>query len=80
MKIFQLKVPVIIFNKIIEENLSNIMKEMPMNIEEAHGTQNRLQTHQKRNFSQHIILRTNALDKDRILKAVREGTQQNLGN
>jgi hypothetical protein len=31
---------------------------------------------QKRNFSQHIIIRkTNALNKDRILKAVREKCQ-----
>jgi hypothetical protein len=29
---FQLKGPVNIFNKIIEENFSNVKKEMPMNI------------------------------------------------
>jgi hypothetical protein len=29
---FQLKVPVNIFNKIIEENFPNLKKEMPMNI------------------------------------------------
>ena len=44
---------------------------MPMNIQEAYRTPNRLD--QKRNSSQHIIIRTkNALNKDRILKAVRE--------
>jgi hypothetical protein len=32
---FQIKRPVNIFNKIIEENFSNIKKEMPMNIQEA---------------------------------------------
>jgi hypothetical protein len=44
---------------------------MPMNIQEAYRTPNRLD--QKRNSSGHIIIRTtNALNKDRILKAVRE--------
>jgi len=32
---FQLKSPVNIFNKIIEENFSNLKKEMPINIQEA---------------------------------------------
>jgi hypothetical protein len=42
---------------------------MPMNIQEAYRTPNRLD--QKRNSSRHIIIRTtNALNKDRILKAV----------
>jgi hypothetical protein len=67
---FQLKGPANIFNKIIEENFTNLKKEMPMNILEAYRTPNRLD--QKRNSSQHIIIRTtNALNKDRILKAVR---------
>jgi hypothetical protein len=47
---------------------------MPMNIQEAYRTPNRLD--QKRNSSWHIIIRTtNALNKDRILKAVREKGQ-----
>ena len=42
-----------------------------MNIQEAYRTPNRLD--QKRNSSQHIIIiTTNALNKDIILKAVRE--------
>ena len=61
---FQLKGPAIIINKIIEENFPNLKKEMP------YRTPNRLD--QKRNFSRHIIMRTNALNKDRILKALRE--------
>ena len=74
MKIFQRKGPVNIFNKIIEENFPNLKKEMPMNIQEAYRTPNRLD--QKRNSSRHIIIRTtNALNKDRILKAVREKGQ-----
>ena len=45
-----------------------------MNIQEAYRTPNRLD--QKRNSSRHIIIRTtNALNKDRILKAVREKGQ-----
>ena len=71
---FQLKGPANIFNKIIEENFPNLKKEMPMNIKEAYRTPNRQD--QKSNSSQHIIIRTsNALNKDRTLKAVREKGQ-----
>ena len=38
---FQLKASVNIFNKIIEENFTNLKKEMPMNIQEAKRTPNR---------------------------------------
>jgi chromosome segregation ATPase len=65
----QLKGPINIFNKIIEENFPNLKKEMPMNIQEAYRTPNRLD--QKRNSSCHIIVKTpNAQNKERILKAV----------
>ena len=37
---FQLKGPVNIFNKIVEENFPNLNKEMPMNIQEAYRTPN----------------------------------------
>jgi hypothetical protein len=71
---FQLKGPINIFNKIIEENFPYLKKEMPMNIQQAYRTPNRL--NQKRNSYQHVIIRTtNALNKDRILKAVREKGQ-----
>jgi hypothetical protein len=64
---FQLNGPANIFNKIIEENFSNVKKEMPMNIQKAYTTPNRLD--QKRNSSQHIITRTtNALNKERLLR------------
>jgi hypothetical protein len=44
---------------------------MPMNIQEAYRTPNRLD--QKRNFSRHIIIKTpKALNKERLLKAIRE--------
>ena len=47
---------------------------MPMNTQEAYRTPNRLD--QKSNSSPHIIIRTaNVLNKDRILKAVREKGQ-----
>jgi hypothetical protein len=47
---------------------------MPMNIQEAYRTPNRLD--QKRNSSPHIIIRTrNLLNKDRILKAIRKKGQ-----
>jgi hypothetical protein len=69
-----LKEPVNIFNKIIEENVSSLKKEMPMNIQETYRTPNRLD--QKRNSSCHIIIKTpNALNKKRILKPVREKDQ-----
>jgi hypothetical protein len=71
---FQIKGPANIFNKIIEENFPNLKKEMPMNIQEAYRTPNRMD--QKKNCSWHIIIRTtNALNKDRILKTVREKAQ-----
>ena len=70
----KLKGPVNNFNRIIEENFPNLKKEMPMKIQEAYRTPNRLD--QKRNSSRHIIIRTtSALNKDRILKAVREKGQ-----
>jgi hypothetical protein len=46
---FQLKGPTNIFNKIIEQNFPNLKNDMPMNIEEAYRTPNRLD--QKRNSS-----------------------------
>jgi hypothetical protein len=71
---FQLKGPVNIFNKIIKESFPNLKKEMPMNIKEAYRTPKRIE--QKRNSTRHIIVKTpNALNKDRILKAVREKGQ-----
>jgi hypothetical protein len=59
----QLKGPVNIFNKIIEESFPNLTKEMPINIEEAFKTPNRLD--QKRNSSHHITVKTrNAQNKE----------------
>jgi hypothetical protein len=70
----QLKEPVNIFNKIIKENFPNLKKEIPMNIQEAYRTPNRLD--QIKHSSRHIIIKTlNELNKERILKAVREKGQ-----
>ena len=65
------KGPVNSFNKIIEENIPNLKKEVPINIQEAYSTPNKLD--QKRNFSCHIIIKIpNAQNKERKLKAVTE--------
>jgi hypothetical protein len=58
----QLKGPVNIFNKIIGENFPNLKKEMPMNLQVASRTPNRLD--QKINSFHHIIIKIpNALNK-----------------
>jgi spore coat polysaccharide biosynthesis protein SpsF (cytidylyltransferase family) len=68
---FELKGPVNIFNKIIEENFPNPKNEMPRNMQEAYRTPSSLD--HKRNSSCHIIIKTtNAQNKETILKAVRE--------
>ena len=56
----------------MEENTPK--EEMPMTRQEAYRTPNRLD--QNRNTSQHIIIKTpNVLNKERILKVVREKGQ-----
>jgi hypothetical protein len=52
----QVKRPENIFNKIIEENFTNLKKEMVINVQEAYGTPNILG--QKRKSSHHIITKT----------------------
>jgi hypothetical protein len=74
MKIFNLKCQQISSTRIYKKTFPNLKKEMPMNIQEAYRTPNKLD--QKISSSRHIIIRkTNALNKDRILKAVREKGQ-----
>ena len=69
-KDLQLKGPINIFNKIIEENFHNLKKELPLNIQKDYRTANRLDLN--RNSSWYIIIKTpNALNKERILKAIR---------
>jgi hypothetical protein len=70
----QLKWPVNIFNKIIEEKFPNLKREMHIKIPEAYRTPSKLD--QKRNSFYHIIVKTpNAQNKERILKAVRKKGQ-----
>ena len=55
----------------MEENFHNLKKVMPINMQEAYRTPNRLD--QERNSSHHIIIKIpNAQNKNRILKAVTE--------
>jgi hypothetical protein len=64
----QLRGPINIFKKIIEENVHNEKKEMPINILQARRTQNRLD--EKRNYSCHIMVKTpNAQNKQKNIKS-----------
>jgi hypothetical protein len=73
-KHYQCKDPGNTFNKIIQENFSNLKKEMAINLQEAYRTPNRLE--QKRNFSCHIIIKTlKTQNKERIIKAIKEKGQ-----
>jgi hypothetical protein len=65
----QTKGPVNIFNKIIEENVPNLKKEMPMNIQEAYRTPKRLDL--KRNSSYYIIIKHQIHKTKKELEAVR---------
>jgi hypothetical protein len=63
-----------IFNKIITENFPNLEKAMPIQVQEASRTPNRLD--QNRTTPQHIIIKTTSTEnKEIILKAVREKKQ-----
>jgi hypothetical protein len=60
-----------IFNKIITENFPNLEKAMPIQVQEASRTPNRLD--QNRTTPRHIIIKTTSTEnRERILKAVRE--------
>jgi hypothetical protein len=70
----QCKGPGNIFNKIIVEIFPNLKKEMVTNIQEGYRTTNR--SNQKINSSHQIIIKTlNTLNKERILKVIREKGQ-----
>ena len=59
----QQKGPANTFNKIMKENFPNLKREIPMNIQEAYRTPNRLDL--SRNTSRHIIIKTpNAIKKN----------------
>jgi hypothetical protein len=62
------------FNKIITENLPNLEKTMPIQVQKASRTPNR--PDQNRTTPQHIIIKTTSTEnRERILKAVRERKQ-----
>jgi hypothetical protein len=63
-----------IFNKIITENFPNLEKTMPIQVQEASRTPDRLD--QNRNTPQHIIIKTTSTEnRERILKVVKEKKQ-----
>jgi ribosomal protein L39E len=64
-----------IFNKIITENFPSLEKAMPIQLQEASKTPNRLD--QNRTIPQHIIIKTSKENRERILKAVREKKTNN---
>jgi hypothetical protein len=68
-KDFQLKGPVYIFNKIIEENFPNLKREMPMNIKEAYRIPSSLE--QKRYSSCHIIITIPNAKKQKQIKNIK---------
>jgi hypothetical protein len=61
-----------IFNKITTENFPNLEKSMPIQVHEASRTPNR--PDQNRTTPQRIIIKTSTETQERILKAVREKT------
>jgi hypothetical protein len=63
-----------IFSKIATESFPNLEKTMPIQVQEASRTPNRLD--QNRTTPQHIIIKTTSTEnRERILKAVREKKQ-----
>jgi hypothetical protein len=63
-----------IFNEIITENFQNLKKVLPIEVQEASRTPNRLD--QKRTSPQHIIIKTTCTkNRERILKTTRENKQ-----
>jgi hypothetical protein len=66
-----------IFNKIISENFPNLEKELPIQVQEAFRTPNRID--KKRTSPWHIIIKTaSTKNRKRILKALREEKTSNI--
>ena len=69
----QIKGPENIFNKIIEENFPNLKNDIPMKVQEAYRTLNRLDQKKKKPSPCHIIIKTQNIQiKERILRAAKE--------
>jgi hypothetical protein len=66
-----------ILNKIITENFPNLQKTMPIQVQGASRTLNRLD--QNRTTPQYIIIKiTSTENRERLLKAVREKKTSNI--
>jgi hypothetical protein len=66
-----------ILNKIITENSPNLEKNMPIQVQEASRTPNRLD--QNKTTTRHIIIKTISTEnRERILQAVREKKTNNI--
>lgn len=60
-----------ISNNIIEENVPNLKKKMPLKVQEAYRTKSRL-AQRRKSLCQIIIKTLNIQNKERMLKAARE--------
>ena len=70
----QIKGPENIFNKIIEENFPILKNDIPMKVQEAYRTPNRLD--QENTSPRHIIIKTQSIQiKEKILRAAKEKGQ-----
>jgi hypothetical protein len=66
-----------LFDKTITENFPNIEKTIPMQVQEASRTPNRLD--HNRTITRHIIIKTISTEnRERILKAIREKKINNI--
>jgi hypothetical protein len=59
-----------IFNKMITKNFPNLEKVMPIQVQEASRTPNRLD--QNRTSPGHVIIKITSTENEKILKAVKE--------
>jgi hypothetical protein len=65
-----------IFNKIITKNFPNLEKVLPIQVQEASRTPNRLD--QNRTSPWYIIIKTRTQNRERILKAAGEKKTNNI--
>ena len=72
----QLIGPANIFNKIMEENIPNLKREMPMNLQEAYRTPNRLD--QNRNTSSHNNQNTKCTKQRKNIKGSKRKRPSNI--
>jgi hypothetical protein len=68
-----------IFNEIITENFTNLRKVLPIEVQEASRTPNRLDQTRTSPSPWHIIIKTTSREnREKILKAVREKKTNNI--